>query len=303
MKKNFVDFIMTVSGETADGCGEDSGFAAFKEPFGIISVFDGCGGIGSKKYASLDNRTGAYIASKSARDATEEWFSAAAAGGGFSEKALREGLISKLQGVETDEEDTMKGSLAKRLPTTVSVAAFCEEKKGLSASFIWAGDSRGYIFEPSGLVQITRDDIVGGGDALFNLRNDARLSNFASAEGDFTLNCRRARIGSTAMLITATDGCFGYFKTPMEFEYVILKTMLESDSLKNWKNSLTGHLSSISGDDFTMHICGCGGFEQLQKAFKKRKKKLESDYISKLDRADHAKIEKLWNKYKQEYYG
>lgn len=307
-KKNLVECIITISGERIQGCGEDSVFAAYCEPVGVLSVFDGCGGIGAKKYPSQDNRTGAYLASRAARSAAESWFGEISDFDKADVKRLSEELkqrfkfeLSRL----SENESMMKGSLVKEFPTTASLILFKQEKKKVLTGYIWAGDSRGYVFEPEGIIQLTRDDIVGGGDAYVNLREDARLSNFVSANGDFDLSLRVAEIEAPSMLVCATDGCFGYFKTPMEFEYMLLETLDKAHNYAMWKTLISQRLKAVSGDDFSMNICliGCNGIEGAKKIFKKRKKQLLKNYISKSETADEEKLKNLWNEYKEEYYG
>lgn len=307
-RKALVDCIITVCGEKISGLGEDSAAAAYSEPLGIIGVFDGCGGIGAQKYPSKDNRSGAYLASREAKAATENWFAHIEDFDKTSldelSKSLKERLVAEMSGF-CEEQSGVKGSLVREFPTTLSAVLFKELKKTVLAAYFWAGDSRGYIQERGGLIQLTRDDIAGGGDAYLNLREDARLLNFVSADGDFSIRQRIAEITPPAMLICATDGCFGYFKTPMEFEYLLLQTLDKSESFAEWKTRLTKEICAVSGDDFSMHICvlGCGGISGAKKVFKKRKNCLKKEYIKKIASADEEKLEKLWKDYKEEYYG
>ncbi len=41
---------------------------------GLVGVFDGCGGIGSRRYEILNSKTGAYIASRIVGECVAEWF-------------------------------------------------------------------------------------------------------------------------------------------------------------------------------------------------------------------------------------
>lgn len=40
----------------------------------MIGVFDGCGGLGSRRFKDHENHTAAYIAARVAGKATLEWF-------------------------------------------------------------------------------------------------------------------------------------------------------------------------------------------------------------------------------------
>ncbi len=307
-KKNLIDCIITIENEKVRYLGEDSTFTAYREPLGVMGVFDGCGGIGAKKYPMSDNHSGAYLASKSAMNATEKWFSHIE---NFDKNdtqrlsdSLKEHICQEFNHLSSDD-GALKGSLVCEFPTTVSVALVKQLDDAVLSAFFWAGDSRGYIFEPKGLIQLTRDNIVGSGDAYTNLREDARLSNFARGDGDFYLSRRIAEIKPPAMIICATDGCFGYFKTPMEFEYTLLKEMESAKSFDEWKDLLTETLKGVSGDDLSMNICviGCKNIEKAKKVYKKRRKYLYKNYISKMKNADEKMLQGLWNEYKEEYYG
>ncbi len=298
--KNLENSIFYISGEVVEGCGEDALITDKYNDFSVIGVFDGCGGIGSRKYKEHGNKSGACVASNTAKNATQCWFDSVVAVSEITDK-LEEYIKNNLNNLISNETK-IKGDLSKEFPTTVSVIAVKEDKNTAKACFMWAGDSRGYILEKSGLVQITRDDIVGGADAYTNLTEDARLSNFAYSNGDFRMNTRWAELDEPCVLITATDGCFGYFKTPMEFENMLIETLMMSGTIDEWKLLIYEKLVSVSGDDFSicLSVLGFSKFEKLKKTMKKRYKYLNKVYISKLknDRIS----QRLWEEYKEDYY-
>ena len=75
----------------------------------------------------------------------------------------------------------LKGNLMKEFPSTLSLVLIAPWKSNaLVTEFIWAGDSRGYILDSSGLHQVTVDDIANT-DALENLSEDAPMKNVISA--------------------------------------------------------------------------------------------------------------------------
>ena len=74
-----LDTVFAVSGEMIKDNGEDSYAFFVNDKYGMIAVFDGCGGIGSRRYALYDDKTGAYIASHTVAQVAKKWFE------GFSE--------------------------------------------------------------------------------------------------------------------------------------------------------------------------------------------------------------------------
>ena len=111
-----------------------------------------------------------------------------------------------------------------------------------------------------------------------------------------------AEIDEPCVLITATDGCFGYFKTPMEFENMLIETLMMSGTIDEWKLLIYEKLVSVSGDDFSicLSVLGFSKFEKLKKSMKKRYKYLNKVYISKLK--NQRIIQDLWEEYKEDYY-
>ena len=84
----------------------------------------------------------------------------------------------------------LKGNLMKEFPSTLSLVLIAPWKSNaLVTEFIWAGDSRGYILDSSGLHQVTVDDIANT-DALENLSEDAPMKNVISASHPYVLNRR-----------------------------------------------------------------------------------------------------------------
>jgi len=309
----YVDTVFVVNGEMIKDNGEDSYAFSVKDNRGFIGVYDGCGGIGSRRYDEFDNKTGAYISSRSIANATSEFFNA------FCEKnlymssnnfpmiceSLKDGYSSYLNSIDKSSAKSMiKGSLTKNFPTTVSNIFFSHDNSKVNSYFAWAGDSRGYILLPSGLTQVTNDDIYGNEDAFSNLSSDGNLSNFVCAGSDFKINHKSVSCPEKVVLVTATDGCFGYFSTPMEFEYMLLDTLVKANGINDWKQLLHEYILKYTGDDYTMGIAvfGFGEFRHLKKAFLRRHKQLYLKYISKLENISKNDLNDLWREYKKTYY-
>lgn len=308
-----VSCIFAINGEMVKGYGEDSFAFSINNSYGLIGVFDGCGGIGSRKYERYGKRSGAYIASHTVSTVALRWFKELSAKGIVLSKNNENELCESLKKLITEnlvklnegaDASMVKGRLSKSFPTTAAMVAFSKDEARLHASFIWAGDSRGFILTRKGLCQITADDIDADVDAMENLYTDSKLSNVISAEGDYVLNSRTVLCGEPSVFITATDGYFAYFTTPMEFEYMLIETLSNASSVNEWKSNLTEHIKQYTGDDYTMAVAACGfeTFNDLKKHFIERRKKMKKDYISKLPSATDEQKKLLWEEYKVSYY-
>ncbi len=170
----------------------------------------------------------------------------------------------------------------REMPASVVSSVFNTCKDGIDAAFIWAGNSRGYILTDV-LMQVSEDDIDNTSPSL-----GARRTNVLSADGDFHLNCEIVTSDLPVVLITASDGCFSCFSTPMEFEYMLLETLARSSSITQWHNNIYGELSRISADDFAMCIAviGYDSFSELNARYRSRAKYLNTRYISRLNSSD-----------------
>ena len=183
----------------------------------------------------------------------------------------------------------------------------------------WAGDSRAYVFEPTAARQLTTDDLRDPGDALANLRRDSVVSNAMSADTEFHINHRRVELRSPFLVVCATDGCFGYVRTPMHFEYLVLSHLLEARNTEAWSSALQAEIAAVTGDDAAMSALGVGAdLKEFQELFAPRVGELASDFIEPLDELSDAvtraeqelralqsrqldEMTERWNRYKSEY--
>lgn len=311
---DYIDSIFIADGEMIADNGEDGYMFSVNDNYGIIGVFDGCGGLGSRKYAEYNNKSGAYISSRAAAKAALTWFEKFSAdkSKGLSQNTIKDiclelkvDIVNALKAYEQrTRSNTIKGSMTKSFPTTAAMILFENKNDMLYSFYIWAGDSRGFVLTPSGLTQITKDDIENEGDALDNISDDGKLTNVVSADGDFILNNRMITCEKKGVLITATDGCFGYFSTPMEFEYMLTDTLLKSNSIESWKKRISDYIKEYTADDYTVGLVAFGykNFKKLKKEYSERHKLLYKKYIKRLDNTDKNEKLHLWNEYKDNYY-
>ncbi len=303
--------IATVAGEMIAGHGEDSYSYYCNDQKGFVGIFDGCGGTGGKSYNAYGGYTGAYIASRVMAATTIEWWKASTFST-LSEKELKETVFKRLKLLKENdnasgETNMLKGSLSKKsFPTTAVIVGF-DFSSNPVCRFLWAGDSRGYVLDKQGLSQVTKDDVDGDVDAFSNLESDARVTNVVNADQDFFFHKKDIHLKDPSIVFAATDGCFSYYETPMEFEHLMLSTLFETNSIFAWEKKLNTLLKKQASDDYTLGIIVCGfkRFKDIKAYFASRYETLQSEYMDKLaDMRAGGKgdVNDLWQKYKGTYY-
>ena len=166
-------------------------------------------------------------------------------------EAVRADLAEFAEQTHSASSGLLRSKMIKKLPTTLAVGLYDLGKREYSA--IWAGDSRVYCLHPQqGLQQATTDDLKTNADAMENLTADALMSNLVSASADFIFHERRMPLPSRCVLLAATDGCFGYVRTPLHFEYLLLSTMQQASSWQEWEDRLRREIVQITEDDSTL---------------------------------------------------
>ena len=304
-----LDFaIGAVSREKIPGNGEDAWFFSANCDGIGFGVFDGCGGAGAKTYSRFPNyqgKTGAYLASRITSYTVLEWFSNNARH--IPDDAcqlIKEAIIKRLQYAEEHygEPSPIKGHMVKTLPTTASFSFLYEVDGAIQMDCFWVGDSRVYLLDLDGLAQITKDDLPVS-DEMDNLYMDGTLTNCVNLSQDFTIHHKRLMLKTPAVIFAATDGCFGYIKSPMEFEYTLLEALSKADSMNDWEQNLDSEFQKVAGDDYT--LCGAaigyGGFQSLWGSLMRRKRQLERNYILNMDGMTREEKTELWSQYKTEY--
>ena len=299
-----IDQIFAFCHEKIPGKGEDSLCYSFNENAGVIGVFDGCGGLGAATYEKLGNHTGAYFASRAASTATMQWFEQT-----DDYRKLRlddlkdelDWLFSLCKKAADYKTPKLQGTMVRPFPTTMAVWLIGRHDNVLRAVSISAGDSRTYLMDEEGLAQISQDDIEGE-DAMSNIYNDGAMTNVLAADGDYNLSTAGCDLPHPCVLLAATDGCFGYVQSPMEFEYLLLKTLMDSQNIDQWNQKLQDAIDEIAGDDQTMAviIIGYGTLERLQATMLKRLKEMESRINSLGD--GRSSRQEWWESYKAGYY-
>jgi len=267
----------------------------------LLAVFDGMGGAGGTVYETPEGpRTGAYLASRVARDVVErrmvellepDWNLDGRAAAADLQRNVKDALIERLAELKAPPSG-LRSRLLRALPTTMALVALQRTQPGGSrwaAHVLWAGDSRAYVFEPGGARQLTTDDIRDPGDAMANLLHDSVVSNAMSADTDFEVRYRKVELTAPFILLCTTDGCFGYVRSPMHFEHLVLSRLQAARTVDGWSEALQSDIATVTGDDAAMSALGVGAsFTELKALFADRTRTLVAESLGPLDAAADA---------------
>lgn len=317
---SLVTFTLHILEEKKSGRGEDAIVCQTKDPnAAIIACMDGCGGSGSSKYPQFNNWSGARIASRLAGNALADWFQENILPGKIKLKDSAKNIASNLEEYlrrrflqaasllgEADQESISR--LSRIFPTTL--AAVLIEVIGRNQCRIrslWAGDSRTYYFPVTGLQQTSRDNTHGDLDPFDDLMRDGIMNNVICADRPFRIYSAEVVAKEPCMVLTATDGCFSYYLSPLYLEWVLLESLQHVNSPKEWERDLNMLFGRVSGDDYsmTLAVIGFRNFKALQRAYAPRWECFQMQYAQHLpdilERGDVEAHRALWDIYKKEY--
>jgi len=298
-----------------ENAGEDSDPILQVSPnniWGVLGAFDGMGGAGSSKRTLRDGtvHTDAYLASRFVRSVVKTFVHMNGRPDLDNEEMTKyiKGNLSRYKDYIGIVPSRLKSSTVKTLPTTMAMMTWENTGDKIKVNNYWAGDSRNYILTPNGMYQMTVDHARDGGDAMFNLHNDPPMSNAISESNDFFIEKTTCEIYGPAIMISCTDGCFGYLHSPMHFEALMIETLLNSDNMDEWKQNIESTLLPISGDDFSIAIETVGmSFEQWKVVLAKRYNTLMNRFIKPYDeyaeqiKSAPVEMSNIWEMYKTDY--
>lgn len=262
--------------EKREGHGEDSNpLSLVKENFYAVGVFDGLGGAGAATCKSDfgDGYTKAYIASRIIEEAISNYINnienpSTVTAEGL--KSVAKGRLEQEKRQYPTKTSGLRSKLVREYPTTLAIATAEKKEDGSCiVSSYWAGDSRNYLWTSEGFYQITKDDLDADLDPLQNLRNDAVMSNCVCEDRDFCINKKIYRVEGPSIILSATDGCFGYFPTPMHFENVLRKTLVQAANKDEWEDYLKEEIKNVTADDVSLSLLAIGvdNFDSLKNTF------------------------------------
>lgn len=279
----------------------------------MAAVFDGLGGSGGFTHRSV-NKTSAYMGSRIFARGFENYF----AKEGRVEEPFRRlergespedvlkwfgtNLSSYLsinggmwmQNYKIRFEEKPVGKSTKLLPTTMAGAVFCERDEDVEIISIWAGDSRTFLFNADGLKQISMDDEALMKDEKnrdyweFLHLGDVRISNLLSMSDAFCLRLKYLTVKKPCLVISGTDGTFGYVKEPLDLEKLWMDAVLKSGSLEEVSENLKRYYVEDHHDDCSMTInaFGFADYGALKAFVQTRDQEYTRLYLKPLEKAD-----------------
>ena len=308
-----LDFVMSFCRDKVPGHGEDSYCYSFCDNAGMLGAFDGCGGAGARKHDYYTGHTEAYMASRlcagSFYDQFRRLFPCDTPAAELAKKVFAPQTVQRLIDFAPPRSENglqIKGSSVRTLPTTAAAAFMQRGRDGsVLVTAVWAGDSRVYIMDSKGLAQLTVDDTTVA-YPMISIYEDGVLKNLFSSDKPVELHCSTIKMTEPFVVFAATDGCFGYLSTPMEFEGVLLKTLLQTKCAADWEKELDRVLGSAAGDDYTLCLAayGFGSYAALQRYYAERYGFIEKKYlhpVSALPIEERESRYALWSSYRDDY--
>ena len=242
--------------------------------WGVVGVFDGMGGAGARKYVHKDTgeeHTAAYWASRIVKSSVEVLLNERPIGKDpieHVEENLHKTLVEKLNEAIDDFPSAGASSsisfMIRKLPTTISLCVFKVVDDSVDVRCYWAGDSRVYLMSKDKTYFLTIDDAnAPDGDPFSPVNMDLAMNNTVCQDREFKINKSVLKLklekDNPFVLILCTDGCFGYYKNPIEFDYMIRSQLADSSDKKNWSERIKkAIIENIQQDDFSMSIISLG---------------------------------------------
>lgn len=300
-----IDCQIRVYQEKIPDCGEDALLYALNNQAALVGAFDGCGGAGAKRYAKLQGKTGAYMASRVVSGTVNDWFAdCCARNEAFSARSLEARIRENLALCDRvgAEASRFVSSMVKAFPTTAAVAILSQQAGKIRVDCFWAGDSRVYLLNADGLAQLSVDDLLVT-DAMDNLYEDGAMTNVISHSKGFTIHHGSLLLDQPGIVLAATDGCFGYLPTPMAFEQLLIGTLVRSENIDQWEQALHSAIGRVAGDDYALSAVALdfGNFNTMKAMFARRAQQLWQNYPPEALKEREDK-NRLWAQYKPGYY-
>lgn len=264
--------------------------------WGVLSVFDGMGGAGARKYkheGTGEEHTAAYWGSRIVKDSVLTMVKNCPKDVSPLQyietnlhKEIKINLDKKIQEF-SNVNSTVWNKMVRKLPTTMAMLAYEIKEDYVEVNSYWAGDSRLYMLTKDKLTFLSIDDAdAEDGDPFSPANMDLAMNNAISQEKEFVINKVDCSFSissdSPFILIAATDGCFGYYKNPIEFEAMLRYGLLRSSDPASFMERVKqAIIDNVQQDDFSMVAVafGSSNFEALKKTFANQDATITTEYF------------------------
>ena len=183
------------------------------------------------------------------------------------------------------------------LPSSITSCITFENQDSVDVIYMWAGNSRGMVWTKEfGLQQVTKDHAEDG-----NIYNLFKLDSTPDVAKEYSeklplsndgfipiLEFRKYTFKKPCFIFNITEGMYGNecFVSPLDFEYTLLETILQSKNIEEVERKLERTYNNISTlqDSGTLSgkIYGYKNFEELKKEAFERMNDIKSLYISQM---------------------
>ena len=310
--------------EKKEGLGEDAPpLLIDKGTSCAVGTFDGMGGAGATICESSSfgvGHTPAYISSRIVCSSMDIFLQNHLPTDDVVLEDMKAVIKRKLQ----DEKDSflpksissLRSKLVREYPTTLAIVTLQDCENIFRVDSYWAGDSHCYLWTKDGFYQISRDDLEEKNDPMDNLHNDSPISNCICIDRDYTIHHKTIELEKEPVIVlSATDGCFGYYQTPMHFEYVLKSCLQKAKDEEEWKQLIKEDLLKVTGDDCSLSLVakGFSAFDDLKKTMKSISSEIiglmkqeqevadAEQILAEEKREYEQKIVSGWNSYKHNY--
>ena len=279
-----------------------------------VGILDGMGGAGAGRLelpirSETISTTEALLASRITRLAVMKALTNETS---LTNEVLKNLINNRLQEAESylklGEKTRIRGTMTKRLPTTLVLSKVHENTKANSTQIVtwWAGDSRAFLITPSdGLTMLTRDH-VRVDDPLEQLRSDPPIANVVNRSTEFYLDEISTTVTTPFVLLLASDGVFGYLPTPGFLELGLLESLLNSNN--KFAENFADFCTFYAADDVSAAVLvrGFSDNADIKAKFSSRLELLQDRYfsvrtMSSDDASRNSEIERLWAVERPEY--
>lgn len=287
-----------------------------------VGVFDGMGGAGATTCDSSfgDGHTQAYVASRIVCSSVDMFLQNHLPTDDVTVEDMKAVIKRKLreekESFPPKVRSALRSKLVREYPTTLAIVVLQEYEKTYKIESYWAGDSHCYLWTKDGFFQISKDDLEVNNDPMENLHNDSPISNCICADSDFTINSMTFEIPKgPAIILCATDGCFGYYQSPMHFEYILKSCLQNAKNEKEWEQKVKDEVLKVTGDDCSLSLIarGFSSFDDLKKEMKSTSSEISEvmkqerevttaeQILAEEKKKYEQKIASCWNIYKKNY--